>query len=266
VDAAERLVLRGGAWSKRSLSVRYGLYLSQTAGPVLIDTGYTRHAVSDPGRSLGLRAYSRALSPRLLEAGQPATILARFGLAPKDVAQVVVTHFHADHVSGLKLFPNARFLASHAAWASLTGRSRLANLRHGIFDELLPPDFADRLDLMETSKRVCPLPHLDATGHDILGDGSMVSIPLPGHAPGHFGLCFPMLDRPLLYAVDAQWLAAALPMDRRPGFPATLVADDRNAVAQSSDLVFRFAQAGGDVVFCHDPTPSAHDLPRSSAP
>lgn len=264
VDAAERLVLRGGAWAKRSLSVRFGLYLSQTAGPVLIDTGYTRHAVSDPGRSLGLRAYGRALSPHMVEAGQPEAVLARFGIAPKDVALVIVSHFHADHVSGLRLFPRARFLASSAAWSSLQRRSPLANLRHGIFAELLPPDFVDRLELIETRAEAGPLPHLDAKGHDLLGDGTLLSIPLPGHAPGHIGVLFPQLDRPLLYAVDAQWLAAALPADRRPGIPATLVADDRQAVGSSSDSVLRFAQAGGEVVLCHDPSPSAYDLLRAS--
>jgi glyoxylase-like metal-dependent hydrolase (beta-lactamase superfamily II) len=261
VDAAERLVLRGGAWAKRSLSVRYGLFLSQRAGPVLIDTGYTRHAISDHDRGLGLRAYSRTLSPRLVEAGQPEAILARFGIAPRDVTLIVVSHFHADHVSGLRLFPKARFLTSAAAWTSLTRRSALANLRHGIFLELLPPDFADRLDLIEDRALTGPLPHLGVAGHDLLGDGTMVSVPLPGHAPGHVGILFPQMKRPLPYAVDAQWLGEALPMDRRPGFPATLVADDRQALDHSSNRVESFAKAGGDVVLCHDPAPSPHDLP-----
>lgn len=39
VNAAERLVLRGGQWRRRALWVRYGLYLSARAEPVLIDTG-----------------------------------------------------------------------------------------------------------------------------------------------------------------------------------------------------------------------------------
>ena len=46
VRAPERLMRRGGRWQGLDLQVRYGLFLSETAGPVLIDTGYTRHAVS----------------------------------------------------------------------------------------------------------------------------------------------------------------------------------------------------------------------------
>jgi glyoxylase-like metal-dependent hydrolase (beta-lactamase superfamily II) len=259
VDAVERLVLRGGAWRKRSLWVRYGLFVSEGAGPVLIDTGYTSHAVRDPGRSLGLRAYGRALAPRLIPEGQPEAFLSRYGLRPVDIKQVIITHFHADHVSGLALFTKARFVAGMDGWSSLRARSALGNLRHGIFPELLPPDFADRLDLIEASPRTGPLPHLSVPGHDLLGDGTLVSVPLPGHAPGHVGLLFPKLEPPLLYAVDAQWRIPALAGSRRPGFPATLVAEDRAALLASTDLVAGFATAGGELVLCHDPSPTAHD-------
>lgn len=254
VRAPERLMLRGGRWQSLDLHVRYGLYLSETAGPVLIDTGYTRHAVSDPGRSLGLRAYSVALRPKLLAEGQPEAVLARFNLRRKDVTRVIVTHFHADHVSGLSQFPNARFTVSAWGWISLQAKSRFDNLRHGIFPELLPPDFADRVDLVEAAPAA-----QHSKGHDLLGDGSILSLPLPGHADGHFGLIFPQLPRPLLYAVDAQWLRDALPKDRRPGFPSRLIAADPNALDASSDLVETFVRHG-DVVLCHDPHPSPYDL------
>jgi glyoxylase-like metal-dependent hydrolase (beta-lactamase superfamily II) len=254
VRAPERLMLHGGRWSSLDLQVRYGLFLSETAGPVLIDTGYTSHAVTDPGRSLGLHTYSLALRPKLHLEGQPETVLARFNLRSRDVQRVIVTHFHADHVSGLSLFPNARFTVSAWGWISLQAKSRVANLRHGIFPELLPPDFPDRVDLVEAAPSA---PH--PKGHDLLGDGSILSLPLPGHADGHFGLIFPQLPRPLLYAVDAQWLAAALPNDRRPGFPSRLIAEDPKALDVSTDLVQSFSRTG-DVVLCHDPNPSPYDL------
>lgn len=252
VRAPERLMRRGGRWQSLGLQVRYGLYLSETAGPVLIDTGYTRHAVSAPGRSLGLRAYSLALRPKLIPEGQVEAVLARFNLRPKDIRRVIVTHFHADHVSGLSLFPTARFMVSANGWISLQARSRLSNLRHGIFPELLPPDFADRVDLVEAAP-------VRPQGRDLLGDGSILALPLPGHCDGHFGLIFPQLPRPLLYAVDAQWLLDALPADRRPGYPSRLIAADPGALDASTDLVQSFAQTGG-VVLCHDPHPSPYDL------
>lgn len=259
VDTPEWLVLRGGRWHKRPLYVRYGLFLDAKTGPVLIDTGYTNHALRDPGRSLGLRLYGRALGARLQDSGQPEAFLARFSLRPRDITTVVVTHFHADHVSGLRLFAQARFVAAAAGWDALRANSSIANLRHGVFPELLPPDFSDRLDLIDAAPQVAA-PLLDHKAHDLLGDGSLLALPLPGHAPGHVGLIFPALGTPLLYAVDAQWTCAALPAQRRPGLAARLVSHDRAAHARSCDLVTRFAEAGGDVMLCHDPAPSAFDL------
>lgn len=260
VDTSERLVLRGGGWRKIPLRVRYGLYLSATVGPVLIDTGYTSHALHDVGRSLALRLYSRAIGARLQDAGQPEAFLATQNLRPQDITTVIVTHFHADHVSGLRLFPQARFLAAAAGWHTMRQQGRFANLRHGIFDALLPPDFDDRLDLIDR-KRLVAAPHLDKQAHDILGDGSLLALPLPGHAPGHFGVIFTQTASPLLYAVDTQWITAALPPPRRPRFATRVVAHDRSTSAQSSDLVATFAKAGGQILLCHDPAPSAYDLP-----
>jgi glyoxylase-like metal-dependent hydrolase (beta-lactamase superfamily II) len=271
VRAPERLMLQGGRWASCVLNVRYGLFISAGAGPVLIDTGYTEHALAGPGRSLGLRVYGRMLRPKLAAENQPGPFLARFGLRPEDISRVVVTHLHADHISGLALFRKARFLASAAAVDAFRAATPFGNLRHGVFAELLPPDFADRLDLIEATAAVQPplLPlAVDGApiGRDLLGDGSLVAVPLPGHADGHFGLVFPLLQRPLFYAVDAQWLMAALPAPRRPGFPSSVIAADRVALARSSALVDGFARAGGDVVLCHDPEPTPFDvMPIGSA-
>jgi len=256
VSAPERLVLRGAPLRPVPLWVRYGLYLGASTGPMLIDTGYTHHTLN--GRGAGLRLYAKILAPKLNLWAQPHAFLAAHGLTIDDITTVVVTHFHADHVSGLSLFPKARLLTSGAAWAAVRRRSALGNMRHGIFTELLPPDFADRVDPMESR----PLAQRGLYGdgaRDILADGSVLSVDLPGHAEGHFGLFFTKLDRPLFYAVDAQWRIAALDAARRPGFPSSLIADNRPALARSADQVHRFAKEGGDVVLCHDPAPTPYD-------
>jgi glyoxylase-like metal-dependent hydrolase (beta-lactamase superfamily II) len=50
-----------------------------------------------------------------------------------------------------------------------------------------------------------------ATGRDILGDGSLLAVELPGHCVGHWGLAFRTLDdRPVLLAGDAAWSSAAI--------------------------------------------------------
>ncbi|WP_217576756.1 MBL fold metallo-hydrolase [Mesorhizobium sp. GbtcB19] len=264
VSAAERLILRGGGWQSVRLRVRYGLIFHPAAGPVLIDTGYTPEALLGERRGRMLRLYSALLKPQLNVDEQVLPVLRRFGLSLDDIRAVVVTHFHADHISGLSLFRNARFIASDAAWARVKARSSRQNLRHGVFTELFPADFDARLDGISAKPRVAA--HGDTPGGaDLFGDGSVIAVDLPGHADGQFGLLFNGLDRPLLYAVDVQWLLSALIEKRTPGFPATLIAEDAAAIEPTSAMLRRFLAAGGEVMLCHDPAPTPYDLAPEAA-
>jgi glyoxylase-like metal-dependent hydrolase (beta-lactamase superfamily II) len=262
VAAPERAILRHGRWQRRLLQVRYGLFIHPRAGPTLIDTGYTRHCLDMPGRSLALRSYARLLSPRLVAQEQAKPFLTHFGLTPADISHVIVTHFHADHVSGLAAFPNARFTASGTAWAQVKRNSAFQNLRHGVFAELIPNDFDTRLDVIEQTipKKIAHLPD----GHDIFGDGSVLAVPLRGHADGHFGLLFDQLDVPLLYATDTQWVSEALLPERRPRLFPRLISNSFKDVARSSDQVAAFADAGGTVMLCHDDAPSFFDYAQGA--
>ncbi|WP_377506874.1 MBL fold metallo-hydrolase [Octadecabacter sp. R77987] len=255
VPANRRFVQAGAHFARLRLPVRWGLFQHPVAGWVMIDTGYTPAAVSAQGRSLGLRAYGAALRPQLLATGQPDAVLARLGLRPADIGLVIVTHFHADHVSGLRDFPQARFIAAYGA---VRARGYLANMRHGVFAELLPPDFDARMaDVagLEVIERA------GVRGGDMFGDGSVLTVPLPGHAKGHFGLLFPDLERPFLYAVDAAWVRAAIMQDAAPGFPARLISDDHAAGLETARRLRDFVAQGGEFGLCHDPAPMLYDGP-----
>lgn len=258
VSAPERFYLRGGGWRPVALRVRYGLFEHPTAGLALIDTGYGPR-VTEGRRSLGLRLYNAILGPDLVKSGQPAAVLQRLGFTPDDVGIVIVTHFHADHVAGLDAFANARIIAKREMLERVVRAPIRNNLRHGIFTELLPTGLLSRtVDVDGFALIEAPLGL--GKGRDLFGDGSVLAIDLPGHAAGHFGLCFTCMPRPLLYAVDAQWYGNALAQERCPGFPASLVADDPLALVESTCRVFAFQETGGEVLLCHDPAVSPHDL------
>lgn len=260
VSAPERLAVRGGGRHPLRFKVRYGVHQHPTAGLVLIDTGYGPRVTEGAGRSLPLRLYARLLRPELVEDHQPVRVLDRLGASTADVAAIVLTHFHADHVAALHLFPKAKIYAKAAVLARIRARSRFANLRHGIFDELLPQDLSSRIvDIDQLPVR--PAPHGLGEGADLFGDGETLAVDLPGHAEGHFGICFAAQLVPLLYAVDAQWCAAALAPGKAPGLASALVASDRRALAASTRRVAAFVENGGDVLLCHDPSDSSYDLP-----
>ena len=256
VRAPERLLLKGGQWGMINLKVRYGFLAHPTLGPVLIDTGYGPRVTNGNERSLALKAYAAVLRPRLIAGNCALPFLHSKGIQPDDVRTIIITHFHADHVSALLDFPKAHFLLSRKVWESFVGSGQFGNLRHGVFGELIPANFAERMTFFETLPMVKlgdPFGH----GYDVLGDGSTLAIDLPGHAAGHSGLLFTDGPRPLLYATDVQWLPLAITENRAPGFPATRIYDDANAAINSAAKVRAFAASEGDFLLCHQP--QSHD-------
>lgn len=248
VAARRGMILRGGGLRRMRLRVRCGLIEHAKWGPVLIDAGYGPRVAERPGRSWPLRAYARLVRFQLNPLESPQALLADHGYLPDDVRLVLVTHLHADHIACLADFPNAQFVVDE----QVRGR-----LRHGVFNELIPADFATRCVNLR-DHQMAALPFGLGPGYDLLGDGTVLGVPLPGHAAGHFGLCFPE-EVPLLYACDVQWLRDAVMQDRIPGFPASLVAEDGTALRESAALARKFADAGGDLVLCHDPAPTVYD-------
>lgn len=241
VRAPERIVLRGGAWRWIDIPVRYGVFDHPRIGRCLIDTGYSSR-VTQGLRSLPLTLYAAALRPRLTPQAQTG------------VAAILLTHLHADHVAALRDHPDATIYASGVGVDHFMRASGAARVRHGVFTELLPEDFAAHIKRFEDCAAV-EAPLGLGPARDVFGDGAVLAVPLPGHMRGHTGFVWPDLDPPLLYAGDAQWLARAVMEDRPPGPPARWIMDDLAADSQTRARIAAFARAGGEVVYCHDPGP-----------
>ncbi len=247
VRAPERFVLRGGRWQTIDIPVRYGLFTHARVGTCLIDTGYSPR-VTTGKRSLPLQIYASALRPRMQAQALPAA-------APK-VEAILLSHLHADHVSALHDYPNAAIYADGDGVDHFLRASATTRIRHGVFRELLPDNFLERLTRYE-ALQTADAPLGLGPARDVFGDGSVLAVPLPGHMRGHTGFVWPKLDRPLLYAADAQWLARAVMEDRAPGAPARWIMDDLDADAETRRRIAAFARAGGEVIYCHDPDPIA---------
>ncbi len=203
---------RGAGLCPAEFPALVGLILHPTEGAILFDTGYDP-AFFTATRAMPERLY-RWVTPVKLKDGEAVSMqLVRFGLQPRDVRAVVVSHFHGDHVAGLHAFPQARIFCSRFGAAEVARPGRFARVRRGVLASLAPADMGARTTFFEELAFVSAGADLAPfeTGADLFGDGALIAINLPGHCPGHWGLavCDPDGRRTFMVG-DAAWSIGAV--------------------------------------------------------
>ncbi|MEI7644401.1 MAG: MBL fold metallo-hydrolase [Chloroflexales bacterium] len=196
-------------------------------GWTLFDTGYAPRMLAAT-RRLPWRLYRLATPLRIRPEQAAVRQLARYGLAVSDIRRVIISHIHADHVAGLRDFPDVPVIVSPAALASIAGLHGLAALRRAHLPALLPADLAERAAPLPAFTGP-PLPHLGPT-HDLFGDGSLRLMHLPGHACGQIGALAQTDRGPVLLAADGAWTCQAIREQRPPARITYLFVDDARAV------------------------------------
>src|SRR5918998_1513411 len=172
-------------------------------GPVLIDTGLHASVAVKPAESLG-RVGTLAFRDLQMDAGQalPAQ-LRKFGVDPARVANVVMTHLHVDHASGISEFPHATFVLSRAEWDAATTQGRL----HGYATRQFDHAFDYRLLDFDAAGADGPASFSGfARSFDLFGDGSVRAVYTPGHTLGHMSVVVRTDGGEVLVAGDAIYL------------------------------------------------------------
>ncbi|WP_254509239.1 NAD-dependent epimerase/dehydratase family protein [Anatilimnocola floriformis] len=207
-------------------------------GHFLFDTGYAPRFRTATAR-FPYSIYGR-LSP--VVCSESLTIRAQLqelGIDSRDIRGIILSHYHADHVAGLRDFPSSDFISSQAAWSDVAGRSGFAALRRGFLPALLSDDFAKRLHTIESFHDPGFGPFSQT--HDLFGDGSVRLIQLPGHARGQIGAIVQQgpAKRTLL-AADAIWTLGSLRANALPHWKTfsfvDSVADMRTSLNQLHEL------------------------------
>ena len=224
----EWVTLRGGAWGPVDFPAHCALIVHPSMGPILYDTGYADH-FEEETRAFPQALYRWLTPVRLSDDERLAAQLARHGVGMEDVSRVLISHFHADHVAGLRDLPNARFTALREDVSANIGRTGWGALRRGFLPGLLPADFGARLDLAD-DRRVVDLGARWAPferGYDLLGDGCVIGVPLPGHSPAQLGLVVWRDEgEPVMFVADACWSTRAWRENRRPSALARPIIHD----------------------------------------
>ncbi len=203
----ECIALRGGGRRAIDFPALVGLIEHPQRGLMLYDTGYSRHFESATRRFP--ECLYRVITPVTLPPEEELlNQLAERGIAPGDIETVIISHFHADHVAGLRDFPKATFIATQAERKASENMGRIGRLRRAYLPELLPPDFDARVLRAEDMPKLAMPPGWTpfAEGWDLLGDASMAGIDLPGHTASQLGVAFREADNGLIFLIaDACW-------------------------------------------------------------
>lgn len=225
----ECAVLRGGARRAIDFPALVGLIEHPQYGLMLYDTGYSEH-FNQATRRFPECLY-RWITPVTLPPEEELLIqLESRGIRAADIETIFISHFHADHVAGLRDFPKARFIATNAEQTLCKRKSRLGRLRRAYLSELLPEDLEQRLQYAEKMPQV-PLPATWSpfdNAYDLLGDASILGIDLPGHTTSQLGVAF-QAEEPIFLIGDACWKIEGLHKNIKPSLLAYLLFDNTSA-------------------------------------
>ncbi|TCC26505.1 MBL fold metallo-hydrolase [Kribbella speibonae] len=230
-------------------------------GLVLFDTGQDRASVTDPSyfpRGLVGVVYDRLAKFRI---GADETLdaqLGTLGYSVDDVDKAVISHLHQDHIGGIPQL-SGELLITPAEWGELSGFSPEARgfLRAHID---VPGRRWKHITFTPTDDPgLAPFTEM----YDVMGDGSIVLLPTPGHTPGSMSMLVRRRDLPALLMVgDLTYEAGLLERRRLPGV------GDRGELGRTTDKVLALAERRPGLVIlpAHDPTATQRLIASSRRP
>ena len=147
-------------------------------GTVVVDTGFSPQGGANRARTTLMT---------------PAEILARLEIDPGEIAQVVITHAHYDHIGNLALFPGAQFVIAEREYDFWSGRhAARRQFHHSVEDaeltELRRLNAEGRVRTYSGTRSLTP---------------SIEVIEIGGHTPGQTAVLVQTSQGPVLLASDA---------------------------------------------------------------
>jgi glyoxylase-like metal-dependent hydrolase (beta-lactamase superfamily II) len=257
----EFMSIRGGGWKPCRFPAGF-LYLRHSRfGHVLFDTGYSDHFRNETASFPNL-LYAKLMPPRFEPADRACDQIERIGIRAAEVGTIVLSHFHADHIAGLRDFPKARIVASRSGYAAMRAARGIGGLLNGLLPGLMPNDAEDRICFAEAFAATCMPQALAAFGQarDLFGDGSAFLVDLPGHGTGQIGLYMPETPRGALFVIaDAAWSQDAIADLRPPPLLVTALLGETGTYRRTLENLHHLQHAMPNLAI--RPAHCRHDVP-----
>ncbi len=192
-------------------------------------------------------------------AGMIVANLAAAGIAPKDVDQIAISHFHPDHINGIKdkdnnlIFPNADIMVPDAEWAFWMDDANL-NAAPAAMKETFRNQRRIFADIAKQVARFAP-------GKEVAP--GIVTLAAPGHTPGHTVFAVHSGSESLMVLSDTAQHPAVFA--RHPDWQASFDVDGRETVVTRKKLFDRAAADRMLVTGYHFPFPALGHLVKTAS-
>jgi len=224
--------------------------IEHSKGLVLFDTGQDRASVTDssyfPGGFVGY-LYDRLTRFHIGEEDTLVAQLGTLGYSTNDVNLAILSHLHEDHIGGLPELTKTDLLVANAEWGEL---SKAAPEARGFLRKHIEiPGLKWRQIGFDSTDDPSLAPFTKSL--DVMGDGSLVLLPTPGHTAGSMSLLVRRGKKsPLLLVGDLTYGADILERGKIPGVGV------KQQLRASSESVLALKQHIPDLVVlpAHDPT------------
>jgi len=202
--------------------------LRHSKGNVLFDTGCHPSIAEDPEPRWG--ALTKFMLPIMSRDDNVICGLRAVDLVPDDIDVVVCSHLHTDHCGCNAFFSRATVIihALELEAAKAPGAARIGYVRE---------DWDHPMPMTAISKQT-----------DVMGDGRIILVPLPGHTPGTTGALIE-LDRSGRFLLASDALSLRENLDRE-----IIPRNTWNAelCARSFDEIKKLEASGFKVICGHD--------------
>lgn len=241
------MALRGAGWSACAFPAR--AWLIEAGGRRwLWDTGYASH-FADHTRDGVFRLYPMVTPVHFDSAQSLRMQLSSRGLRPTDLDGIIASHFHGDHIAGLRDFPGLPIICSGTGWSVTRNLRGIAAMRRVFVPGLMPPDTESRMRFIEGFEPIALPAELAPFGSGWVLPGShreVLLVELPGHAAGHIGAFVLTHEGWTLLAADAAWAPQNYTERRPPSRLTHLIMEDPRSYHQTLDRLHQL-HAGGRV-------------------